>query len=220
MLTMNLPVFEDIKDSPRLYIMFGGIAHALAMPPFEFFRTAQLLDHSKIFIRDFAQAWYQRGLPGIAVDAYGIRDYLARRVREIAPREVVFVGNSMGGFAALLFSGMIGGMAIAFAPQTFISPQLRTLHNDRRWRKEIAITHASNSGRDIYDVKPWSRNANMFVSMDQPLDIIHAEYLQDCPNVRIHRFPKGGHSTVVHCRDQGLLPSILDGTYGATRSTQ
>jgi hypothetical protein len=39
------------------------------------------------------------------------------------------------------------GEAIAFAPQTFISPFMRLRHGDRRWRRQIWKTYAMDVTR-------------------------------------------------------------------------
>jgi len=47
---------ESNKNSNKLYILFGGIAAAMGMPPFEFYNWAQILSspivnfHSKKYV--------------------------------------------------------------------------------------------------------------------------------------------------------------------------
>ncbi|MHB8789329.1 MAG: alpha/beta hydrolase family protein [Desulfobulbaceae bacterium] len=136
---MNFPIETEISENGNnLYIFFGGIASGIAMPPFEFYNASKIIDDHKIFIRDFSQCWYQDGLPSIGYDVYSTAKFIENQIENIKPKKVYFVGNSMGGYAAILFSNLIDmGEVIAFAPQTFISPFLRMKHRDIRWPMQI-----------------------------------------------------------------------------------
>lgn len=120
----DLPVQLDLApDSKNLYLFFGGIASNLGMPPFEFFNASKVVDDSRMFIRDFGQVWYHAGLPGFSDDIPSTVEYFRGELERIAPENIVIVGNSMGGFAAILFATLLGrGRVIAFAPQTYIGP--------------------------------------------------------------------------------------------------
>lgn len=188
------------------------------MPPFEFYRAASILDDSKIFLRDPAQAWYQRGLPGIGPDIHSVADYLRQAIERSQASHVTFVGNSMGGFAAILFCSLLKtGRAVAFAPQTFVSARLRQLHGDTRWSTQIDSMHASGAPGDVYELRPWidqhhpDTRADLYVSRRDALDSAHVDQLAGLAQVEIHRFPVGGHALVRWLRDQGQLAEILAG---------
>jgi pimeloyl-ACP methyl ester carboxylesterase len=212
------PISENlVPGSAKLYLFFGGIVGAIGMPPFEFYRASGILGHSRIFLRDLEQAWYQRGLPAMGDDARAIGDYLERKIRESGAQEVYLVGNSMGGYAALLFCAMLQqGKVIAFAPQTFVSPEKRRLHEDTRWARQIDRLHGTRAASDIHDLKEWIRDrhpqlhASIYVSSEDALDMRHAGELADFPNIRIHCFPEAGHNLVARLRDDGLLAQILN----------
>lgn len=216
---------ELIPGSSKLYFIFGGVAAGMAMPPFEFYASARILEENKIFLRDFSQAWYQNGLPGVGGDLYAVRDFIEGKIAELGPEEVFFVGNSMGGYAAILFAALVGkGTAIAFAPQTFISPVKRSRHRDRRWPKQIAGMYLRTAFKaHVWDLKACLKplpnetgrktRIEIFVSEDDPLDYLHALRLQGLEGVRIHECPVGGHKLVKQLRDEGRLPAILAGGY-------
>ena len=136
---MNQPIEIELSENgENLYVFFGGIAAGIAMPPLEFYNASKIIDEHKIFIRDFSQCWYQDGICSARNDIFSSARKLAELIEEIEPLKVYFVGNSMGGYAAILFSCLIGaGEVVAFAPQTFISPFLRMRHGDRRWSKQV-----------------------------------------------------------------------------------
>jgi hypothetical protein len=207
---------EFVAGSRKIFLFFGGIGHAIGMTPYEFYQSARILQHNKIFIRDFGQAWYQRGVCADGGDPYCLGEYLEQKIRESGASEIHFVGNSMGGFAALLFCAMLRrGSVIAFSPQTFTSKEKRSLHNDTRWPSEINRLHSSGKDTDIYDLKPWiarmypEMKARIFVSTSDELDEIHANELADFPHVEIHRYSYGGHGIVKTLRDNGSLAKIF-----------
>lgn len=218
----NKSVVEEIvPNSNTLYLFFGGIAAGIAMPPLEFYNSSQIIEESKIFFRDFSQCWYQDGLSDISKDILSTSSYIETLINEIKPQKLFFVGNSMGGYAAILFSTLIGsGEAIAFSPQTFISPIMRLVYHDNRWRQQIWNTYKRSVLKPkVWDLKPLLRRSKgnqkitIFVSKDDPLDMIHASHLRSISNVRIFEFDGGGHNVVRKLRDEGKLASIMSGTF-------
>lgn len=219
---MNEPIEIQLSDNgKKLYIFFGGIAAGIAMPVFEFYNASKIIDDHKMFLRDFSQCWYQDGLPSIGKDVYSTAEYLKNKIDDIKPEKVYFVGNSMGGYAAILFAKLIGvGEVIAFAPQTFISPFLRIKNRDKRWAKQILSTYTKSLfKRKIWDLRPLLVNSNhniktsIFVSKADKLDHIHASHISGINGVNVYEFEDGGHGIVKLLRDEGKLPAIMSGTY-------
>lgn len=215
--------FDEVPGSKTLYIFFGGMAAGIAMPPFEFYRAGQIVQENKLFLRDFAQCWYHRGLSGYSRDIPSTLAYLRQRVAASGAQRVVLVGNSMGGYAAMLFAARLGfGEAIAFAPQTFLSPRLRRRHGDRRWPRQIArLWWKGLFAERQWDLRPLLAAADgrqkfsVFVSLDDRLDLAHARHIEGVPGVTVHAITGGGHDLVRQLRDHGSLPSIMLGTYVA-----
>lgn len=219
---MNKSIEIELSENGNsLYIFFGGIAAGIAMPIFEFYNASKIIDEHKIFIRDFTQCWYQTGIPSVSSDIYSTAQYIKNKIEDINPNATYFVGNSMGGYAAILFSTLVGtGDVIAFAPQTFISPYLRILHGDSRWKNQIFNTYR----KSFFKRKVWNlrtillnldreRRISIFVSKADRLDYIHAYHIADIHGVNIYEFDNGGHNIVRLLRDQGNLPAIMSGTY-------
>lgn len=219
---MNEPVDIQLSENGKnLYIFFGGIAAGIAMPVFEFYNASKIIDDHKLFLRDFSQCWYQDGLPSISKDVYSTAQYLRNKIDDIKPEKVYFVGNSMGGYAAILFANLTGvGEGIAFAPQTFISPVLRIKYRDTRWMKQVLNTYRrSVFKRKIWNLKPLLMKSNkgnkisVFVSKADRLDHIHASHISGIEGVIVYEFEDGGHGIVKLLRDEGKLPAIMSGTY-------
>lgn len=206
-----------VPDSAKLFVFFGGLSGGLGMPPFEFYRASQVLHYSKLFIRDPMQMWYQGGLPSIGDNAVAVGEFLNDTIVKSGATEIVLVGNSMGGFAALLFCAMLQkGRAIAFAPQTFVSDEMRKRHRDMRWPVQIGKMLVRTRRAGIYELKPWIDNrfpemqADIYVPSSVRLDTVHADELTEFKNIRIHRFADADHGLVAKLRDDGLLPGILN----------
>ena len=106
--------------SPVVLVSFAGWAggHAGVTAP-EFSRTVEGLPADVVFLRDPRDCAYLDGVPGaggsIAEVAAWLRDLCARK----GARRVVTMGNSTGGWAAILFGLLIGADDVqAFAPKT------------------------------------------------------------------------------------------------------
>lgn len=163
-----------------------------------------------------SQAWYHNGLN----DASNIEDFILD-VKNICSlrnfEKITFVGNSMGGYAALLAQLVLEkGRAVAFNPQTFISAKLRSQNNDLRWNAQINKVKkiVENSPyNDLYNIAKSSNFANceIHVAQDDQLDLIHARHLSDCAGVKIFEHESGGHNLVGALRDTGQLLKIVQG---------
>lgn len=218
----NNPIEINLSENgSNLYIFFGGISAGLGTPIFEFYNSSKIIDEHKIFIRDYGQCWYQDGLHGISKDIHSTAKYIQHHIEKINPKKIFFVGNSMGGYAAILFANLVGkGEVIAFAPQTFISPILRWKHKDIRWKKQIHTTYRKSFfKKKVWNLKPLLLNStssnkiSIFVSTNDLLDHIHATHIINIPCVKVYEFEEGGHGIVQLLRDEGALPSIMAGTF-------
>ena len=115
------PVAVSLSDvgAPPL-VAFGGIAGKVGILPFEFFNLTKDIKASKIYIRGLEQVWYQKGLPGVATDIDGIGSFLAEKREEVEASRVVLVGNSTGGYAAIVLGSLLAH------PLTTLSLSLRS----------------------------------------------------------------------------------------------
>lgn len=209
----------DAEPGAPLLVAFGGLAGRLNMAPFEFFRLVETIPCSKIFLRDLHQVWYHRGIAGLG---HGIDESAAKLstlITSRSPSRIAMVGNSAGGYAALLFGHLIPRVdsILAFAPQTFLDRWNRALHFDMRWRRQISEVHrlrASVAYRDLLPLLGTRAGAqpatHVFASRDDRLDHAHARRLRGVPRVRIHAYAEGDHSLIKALRDRGALKPLLE----------
>ncbi len=211
------PVAVDLShNNSSLLIAFGGIAGALGVPPFEFFNLSKDLNINKIYMRDHQQSWYHRGLPNLAEDIDGIANFLEQNIQQAKPKNLVLVGNSMGAYAAILFGTLINADVVhAFSPQTFIDKENRKKYRDKRWGRQIKKTHKILDEKyfdlnSLLSKKKSNCDINIYYSIKDKLDKLHAEHLIPLPNIKLHAFQQGDHSIVKNLRDSGELKTIVN----------
>jgi hypothetical protein len=205
--------FED-DPSHTMVVVFGGLNRRVGgVPPFEFMRLLGDMAVKRLFVRDPRQAWYHRGLPGVGENLDAVVEHLVARPYGDYER-LVLVGNSAGGYAALLFGSLLeADCVLAFAPQTTVD--LDELHalGDRRWddNLEPLAAHGLLDPRYV-DLRGLThRDARLYFDADDPLDRGHAERVLNDGAQRIQAHPceGGGHDLVRKLRDRGTLSEIL-----------
>lgn len=204
-------------DGAPLVIAFGGLAERGSQPGFEFARFTSRLGAQRALLRDHHRAWYHRGIRGVGGDIPAIESYLRGVIRRAQPSRVVVVGASAGGFAAMLFGQRLDADVVhAFAPQTFIAPELRRRHREPRWGREMrALVGAGHYDPQYGDLLPLlsgpsSRTVHhLWYDIAEQEDAVHVTHVATAPNVRIHAFAQGGHNIVRWLRDAGHLDAIV-----------
>lgn len=207
--------------SSTVIVAFGGIkGAAMGMPPFEFFNVLNGLEATtRIFVRDFRQAWYNLGVQGVSDDVPETVEHLRTILSEHDAGRVIFTGCSAGGYAALLFGSLLGVDEIhAFSPQTFLSRRLRLWYRDPRWRRPLHEMRRDAGSRALYlDLREMLAATarghehpivHVYYGSKDRHDAIHARRLRKVPNTTLHEFPRG-HRLVRHLRDSGELREIL-----------
>jgi hypothetical protein len=204
--------------SNTLLIAFSGIFGGFGgMPVFEFSRTLEKFAVKKFFVRDLAQAWYQRGLPEAGGTIDEVSEYLQGSIRQLNVQRIVTLGNSMGGYAALLFGWLLQvDEAHAFSPQTYIDRKRRLLTRDSRWKDQIdQIYQVGEFDRRYLDLRALFQSRSvrttfhLYYCHSNRLDRHHATRMRKFPNVVLHRHNAGGHVLVKWLRDIGSLDTLL-----------
>ncbi|WP_156290950.1 hypothetical protein [Oceanobacillus salinisoli] len=217
-------VIDFTSNSKALLIAFGGIQGGLGIPVFEFFNIASQFPVKKMFIRDFNQSWYQRGLENTTLkDVNDLYTFLKLKVQETKPEKVIIVGNSAGGFSALLFGNLLEADIVhAFAPQTFIDKKNRMLNLDFRWRKQVKkIYHCNGIKSDYLDLKKvFGKNKlntktkyNIYYDVTHRLDRTHSERMRNFKGVTLFKYEDGGHNVVKKMKENGDLLKLLKSSF-------
>jgi hypothetical protein len=185
---------------PDCILSFTGIGRAMAgidLQTPEFSRSN--LDARKLFVIDKHRSWGNR------------LDWarLERIVSGVAQGgRVVTLGNSMGGFTAMLGAARFGASdAIAFVPQWSIDPAI--VPRETRWTDYRAgagpIVH-----RDLSDALDGRCRFHVFFG-DHPMDRIHsALFPRDRDNLDLFLVRGGGHEVGRFLKEKGQLYSVID----------
>lgn len=206
------------EDPSTLLVVFGGIVGGigLSIPPLEFVRTTSLLRFNRIFVRDMFQLWYHKGLKGYTTNLQETTRFLDAKIGALAPRKVICVGNSAGGFAAIYFGHQLRVNAVhAFAPQTYLGRFKRLLNIDIRWRKQIKQLHRLNTSNKVLNLSNIlmedNKYTNFFIHVGRHnrLDYSHAVNLKNVNRVKVLEYPCTSHLLVQLIRDTGYLHEIL-----------
>jgi len=215
-------ILTDFSNSPNLLVSFGGIQQGLGIPVFEFFNSISDLNCDKIFCRDFQQAWYQKGVDSELDSLNKVIEYLNDSISKNQYEKICFIGNSMGGYAAILFGTILNvDRVISFAPQSYINWWNRLLYGDTRWKTQISkIYKFDEKRREYFDLKShlkrkkgYKTDINIFYSPNHKHDKMHAERLKNNLNVKLFAINEGGHGVVRTVRNNGKLRRLIASTF-------
>jgi hypothetical protein len=210
-------------DSSTIVIAFAGLRGFLGgFPAFEFRNILSSVDVKSAFFRDHYAAWYHRGV----VDVGPGVDSVVVKLHELhgEAERVVMIGNSAGGYAALLFAALLGCEAFVFSPQTFIAPDLLHEAGDHRWDEELhALLDSGCFDRRYGDLAPvLAASEGRFEIFYGGLDAIdekHAERVRALDQVTVNRIEDCNHRVVRHLRDSGWLHAFLLGMADGKRAS-
>jgi len=212
------PVLRDYAAASRvLLVLFSGLRRNPGeRAEFSFGNAVREIPVKKLFVRDFAKAWYLRGMPPLTRGVAETSAFFRNEISESGAERVVMIGYSLGGFAALLYGALVDADEThSFSPQTFVSLRRRVLHRDHRWNRYVLKLPLVTRAR-YRDVRPVLRKAggrtthHVYFAEDNALDALHARRLANVPGVALHPHPRGKHRLVMLLRDTGELAAILD----------
>ncbi len=114
--------FSIINGSDTLIVSFAGDALQFGgIPPFEFYQflNKHFSNLDKYFFIDHNRKHYHKGIVGISKNIEETLQYLKNIIKNY--KKVIFIGNSAGGYAAILFGSLLNvNIIIAFIPQTIL----------------------------------------------------------------------------------------------------
>lgn len=215
------PIAVDFDPRRKvLLLVFSGLAGRLGVPLFEFNKlTSGMKKINKIYLRDGQQLWYHRGLPNVGDNIDGIATFLRQYTAHQSTQRLVVIGNSAGGYAALLFGHLLQADEVhAFAPKTFIDPVKRIIHRDTprhatpTWRQLFFYGQ-----RKYFDLKPVlrqarsnKRNFHLYYSSAHPIDCLHATRMKSLPGIHLHAYHYGHHNLIRNLKHNGELGQIIE----------
>lgn len=179
---------------------------------FEFSGAVADLSGRKLFLRDNKRLWYHDGVNGYASSLFALHDKITNVCRSTSGRKL-FVGTSMGGYAALLFGSLIGvDRVIAFSPQVRLDEASRSALGDTRWGKSVKQLNDKFDPVKL-DILLKSINSpprtTVFVSKNNPLDLAHIALLRRFSWIEIIVVDSDEHNAAAALKRQGNFQSIF-----------
>jgi pimeloyl-ACP methyl ester carboxylesterase len=206
------------SDSRTLLLTFGGLGSFGREPSFEFGSVTREIPVKRLFVRDPHQSWYHRGTPQQGTSLESVAESLGTLLSQHDIERLVVVGNSAGGYAALVFGTLLGAdTVLSFAPQTVLDCDILAEMGDHRWdwRLRPLTAKAALEARwcDLRVALPLARHTDtrykVYFDETIPGDRLHAERLRGLEGVQLYRFGRGGHNLVRDLRDCGALERVL-----------
>ncbi|MCP3921785.1 MAG: hypothetical protein GY714_04290 [Desulfobacterales bacterium] len=201
------PVEIVNKKSTKTLIVFGGMALQPSMPPKEFFRSFSDKELNLVFVKDFKQCWYQKGLLGKSNDIKSTIKYL-KSIIPNTTQKLITLGTSSGGYAAIrLGVELNANKIIAFSPQTKIANSVfkRFKSIDSR----IIDIDFENVDLDLelYLSKHKNLNIDVYYGNENIEDKLAVDHINQ--HVNAYPFPTKSHSIANYLKKNNKLDIIL-----------
>nr|WP_236638387.1 alpha/beta hydrolase [Mangrovicoccus ximenensis] len=196
---------RDPPDSgqKRILLSFTGIGNQMGgmqVQEPEFFTAGNAFDNI-FFISDLMRSW------GNAYDFAALCDRLGPH---LAGREVCALGNSMGGFLAILAAAHLDIEAVAaFVPQFSVAPHV--VPEETRWREHVGAIRdwrvPSLDGR-------FNRRTRYHVfSGNTGEERVHSRLFPVQPNL-FHAVPRrSGHRLAKKLKERGVLRDVISAAW-------
>jgi hypothetical protein len=221
---------DQVHPNRPLLISFG-FAEWKEMPNFDFFGKIKKFESqtniklNRILIRDIKNAWYHRGIPGLGSHVDEVVATIRGLIRSIRPSQVWTIGQSMGGYAAILFGMLLEvDRIIAFGPLSHLDPEEAIRYGERRFLPIMESLAADPPRSGYYDLVRLGKNLDyrrpihvVFgthpgIESDQMgnFDAIHAIRLERLANVTLHPYPDSDHLVVKWLSEQKRMQKLLE----------
>ena len=198
--------FFEFVDNPSdiLVVAFSHVGYPIGK--FAFSNAISNLECKKLYLNCVGNSWYQTGVPGLGDSIDEVADHLKVIIRNLNPSRVVFLGMSMGGYAALVFGILCGAsLILAFTAELVLGM------NHLRSFKENSIKQYDQKYVDISDLINSNTKSTIFLIYGE-LDLVDLSGLFNIRHAILERkkvqffLCKGGHQ----CTLQLNLPLILN----------
>lgn len=191
-------------------VTFAGLraTGGYGIPVYEFIKTLSRLDANVLFIRDTSTRWYNFGLAGFSSSPADTAKTIIKKIKsEFSCLPLICIGNSMGGYAALLFGELLRAeLVVAICPQTFIDKTTRIQANDSRWAEQLdKFTPAIPDLRRHMQGKLGK--ARIILGDRCVEDLLHTGNISTCPKVSIEIIKGANHDVARKWKDEGTLVS-------------
>lgn len=199
-------------ESETVVVTFGGCGKAIgSILPFEFLNTMNkhFTDVDAYFYVDHNASWYNKGLLDMTSSIEETADLIRERVSPY--KRKVFIGNSAGGYASLLFGSLLKAeTVVSFIPQTSLT------HIKKTAPRTFNVRNIDTEYMDIIPYMNKTTDYHVYRRPSGPQDALHKVYHVDriaeleMPNVSIHEL----RGDLKSMKNRGeLIPTLSDYIY-------
>lgn len=220
---------DTVYPGEVLVISFGFVSWD-RRPDFDFYGRLKKLDSTmgrptnRILVRDCSNSWYHREIPGLGRHVDEVANSLRRMVQAIGPSKVITIGQSMGGYAAIMFGALLQvDRVLAFGPLSFLCPKQAITYHDRRWLSVMLDLEQNPPAVRYLDLpslckqkgeKPemhlfFGTKPDVGAHESVNLDVLHALRFQSLPHCHLHPYPDADHTIVKYLIDTGQINDLL-----------
>lgn len=196
---------------------------------FDFFDPIRKLEQrvggpfNRIFIRDSRHAFYQRGVKGLGDSITEIATKLREFIKIMQPSEIMTIGQSMGGCAAILYGFLVhADRVIAFGPMANLKVESAEQDGDTRWLPLLRALERNPPENRCNDFIAFAQaqpvHPTMHIIMGTNpvdknglpnLDRLHADRFAVLPSANLHIYPEAPHEICEWLADHQQMDELM-----------
>jgi pimeloyl-ACP methyl ester carboxylesterase len=186
-------------------VAFSGIGHGFGGIQTEEFRKSLTGgDASVVFVIDKKRSWYNGGMSRRIITAVN------KLIMAFGTQHCITLGNSMGGFGAIVFARhfVSCSQAIAFSPQSSVHPAIAPFETRwNEWRDQISAWDVKDAAASL----DAGIRYDLFFGAEDTMDGAHAERFRRLatPATTLHVIPACGHEVAAYLRTEAKLSGVL-----------
>ncbi len=181
---------------------------------------------NRILLRDRRNLWYLQGVEGLGGSVAEVVKKLQLLIAAMQPGALWCIGESMGGYAAILHGLLLQAERIvAFGTLSTFDAAFAEQYGDRRWlgvmkglnpalveasdlptlarrqqyRGRLHLIQGTFAGHDASDTHDAAVN----------LDVMHSRRFADLRSARVHDYPLADHAVTLWLKDHDQFDAIL-----------
>jgi hypothetical protein len=212
---------ERGEDNSCLVVAFSSAAIGwrgrLNLPVFyEFFEMTKSLRYSRILLWDQYNMYYHHGIDPERPNFPSLIDFLKKETDRLNPKQVICVGSSSGGYAAIAAGHRLCADYVhAFAPQTFLESRLSKVRPFQR-PSRLKLRLSRRASPELFDLAPMLDQPNgqttyvVHYSRGHEVDYQEARHISGLPDVVTIGYPCYAHAVAIFMAKRQFLTQLLD----------
>jgi hypothetical protein len=207
---MKTPSYLEIKSgNDRCVVVFSSFA-ARDYGPLTFSYKGHFEKYASssdlIFVKDTKNQWYNRQLPELGDNVAEIAEGLRRLTKGY--RKISTFGSSMGGYASILYGGLLGAEHIvALSPQTLLREPFPRYNRKIHKGAYLDLSALEHPGAPKYTV---------IVGEEELFDIYQASELRLRQGIDYTVAPTAAHNVVKLLDERGSLDRVIEEICGGS----